>query len=40
LAPIVGTLGIGIMNSAAFLLLANNNPEVGERKEMELTIEV
>jgi hypothetical protein len=26
----VGTLGIGIMNSTAFSLLANNNPEVDE----------
>jgi hypothetical protein len=30
LAPTVGTLGIGIMNSMAFLLLANNSPEVDE----------
>jgi hypothetical protein len=28
LAPIVGTLGVGIMNSTAFLLLANSSPEV------------
>jgi hypothetical protein len=34
----VGSLGIGIMNSMAFSLLANNNPEVNESKEMELTI--
>jgi hypothetical protein len=26
------------MNSMAFLLLANSNPEVGENLEMELTI--
>jgi hypothetical protein len=30
LAPTVGTLGVGIMNSKAFLLLANRNPEVDE----------
>jgi hypothetical protein len=34
----VGTLGIGIMNSIAFSLLANNNPEVDESKEMDLMI--
>jgi hypothetical protein len=34
----VGTLGVGIMNLMAFSLLANSNPEVDERKEMELTI--
>jgi hypothetical protein len=34
----VGTLGVGIMNSMAFLLLANSNPEVDESQEMELTI--
>jgi hypothetical protein len=28
--PTVGTLGIGIMNSTAFLLSANNNPQVDE----------
>jgi hypothetical protein len=28
LAPTVGTLGIGIMNSTAFSLLANNNSKV------------
>jgi hypothetical protein len=33
----MGTLGIGIMNSTAFLLLANSNPEVDENQEMELT---
>jgi hypothetical protein len=38
LAPTVGTLGIGIMNSMAFSLLANSNPEVDENQEMELTI--
>jgi hypothetical protein len=35
----VGTLGVGIMNSTAFSLLANNNPEVDENQKMELTIE-
>jgi hypothetical protein len=30
LAPTVGTLGVGIMNSMAFLLLANSNSEVDE----------
>jgi hypothetical protein len=30
LAPTVGTLGIGIMNSTTFSPLANNNSEVGE----------
>jgi hypothetical protein len=39
LAPTVGILGVGIMNSTTFLLLANINPEVDENKEMELTIE-
>jgi hypothetical protein len=34
----MGTLGIGIMNSTAFSLLANSNPEVDESQEMELTI--
>jgi hypothetical protein len=34
----VGTLGVGIMNSMAFSLLANNNPEVDENQKMELTI--
>jgi hypothetical protein len=34
----VGTLGVGIMNSAAFSLLANSNPEVDKSQEMELTI--
>jgi hypothetical protein len=33
----MGTLGIGIMNSTAFLLLASNNPEVDKNQEMELT---
>jgi hypothetical protein len=32
LAPTVGTLGVGIMNSTAFLLLANSNPEVDENQ--------
>jgi hypothetical protein len=30
LAPTVGTLGVGIMNSTAFSLSANNSPEVDE----------
>jgi hypothetical protein len=34
----VGTLGVGIINSTAFLLLANNSPEVDENQKMELTI--
>jgi hypothetical protein len=38
LAPTVGILGVGIMNSTAFLLLANSNLEVDESQEMELTI--
>jgi hypothetical protein len=33
----VGTLGVGIMNSMAFSLLASNNPGVHENQEMELT---
>jgi hypothetical protein len=28
LAPTVGILGVGVMNSMAFLLSANNNPKV------------
>jgi hypothetical protein len=36
--PTVGTLGVGIMNSTAFSLLANSNPTVDESQEMELTI--
>jgi hypothetical protein len=32
LALTVGTLGVGIMNSMAFLLLASSNPEVNEIK--------
>jgi hypothetical protein len=32
------TLGVGIMNSTAFLLLSNNNPEVDKNQKMELTI--
>jgi hypothetical protein len=39
LAPTVGTLGVGNLNSTAFSLLANSNPEVDESQEMELTIE-
>jgi hypothetical protein len=38
LALTVGTLGVGIMNSTAFLLLAYSNPEVNENQEIELTI--
>jgi hypothetical protein len=34
----MGTLGVGIMNSMAFSLLADSNPEVDENQEMELTI--
>jgi hypothetical protein len=34
----VGTLGVGIMNSMAFSLLANSNPEIDENQEMELMI--
>jgi hypothetical protein len=37
LALTVGTLGVGIMNSMAFLLLASNNPDFDENQEMELT---
>jgi hypothetical protein len=33
----VGTLGVGIMNSTAFSLLANRNPEIDENQEVELT---
>jgi hypothetical protein len=33
----MGTLGIGIMNSMDFSLLANSIPEVDENKKMELT---
>jgi hypothetical protein len=39
LALTVGTLGVGIMNSTAFSLLANNNPEANKNQKMELTIE-
>jgi hypothetical protein len=34
----VGRLGVGIMDSMAFLLLANSNPEVDKNQKMELTI--
>jgi hypothetical protein len=34
----MGTLGVGIMNSTAFSLLANSNLEVDKNQEMELTI--
>jgi hypothetical protein len=39
LAPTVGTLGVEIMNSTAFSLLANNSAEFDKNQEMELTIE-
>jgi hypothetical protein len=38
LAPTVGTLGVGIMNSMAFSLLANSSAGTDENQEMELTI--
>jgi hypothetical protein len=38
LAPTVASKGVGIMNSTAFSLLANNNAEVDENQKMELTI--
>jgi hypothetical protein len=38
LALTVGTRGVGIMNSTAFSLLANSNPEVDENQEMDLMI--
>jgi hypothetical protein len=34
----MGTMGVGIMNSTAFSLLANINPEVDENQKIELTI--
>jgi hypothetical protein len=34
----VGTLGVGIMNSTAFSLLANSSAELDGSQEMELTI--
>jgi hypothetical protein len=34
----MGTLGVGIMNSTAFSLLANGSSEVDENQKMELTI--
>jgi hypothetical protein len=34
----MGTMGIGIMNSTAFSLLANSNPKVNKNQAMELTI--
>jgi hypothetical protein len=33
----MGTLGVGIMNSTTFSLLANSSPEVDENKKMEMT---
>jgi hypothetical protein len=38
LVLIVGSLGVGIMNSMAFSLLANSSIEVDENQEMKLTI--
>jgi hypothetical protein len=38
LALTMGTLGVGIMNLTAFLLLANSSAGIDENKEMELTI--
>jgi hypothetical protein len=35
----MGTLGVGIMNSTTFSLLANSSLEVDENQKMELTIE-
>jgi hypothetical protein len=34
----MGSLGVGIMNSMAFSLLANSSTKVNENQEMELTI--
>jgi hypothetical protein len=34
----VGILGVGVMNSTAFLLLANNSAGINESQETELTI--
>jgi hypothetical protein len=36
----VGTLGVGIMNSMAFLLLASSSAGIEEKEEMELTIRI
>jgi hypothetical protein len=38
LAPTVGILGVRIMNSTVFSLLANNSAEVDKNQEMELTV--
>jgi hypothetical protein len=38
LALTVGTLGVGIMNSMAFSLLASSSAGIEEKEEMELTI--
>jgi hypothetical protein len=38
LVPTVGILGVGIMNSTAFSLLANSSSELDGTQEMELTI--
>jgi hypothetical protein len=34
----VGTLGVEVMNSTTFSLLANSSPEVGKNRKMELTV--
>jgi hypothetical protein len=39
LAPTVGTLGVGIMNSMAFSLFANSSPEVDENQKFFGTID-
>jgi hypothetical protein len=36
----MGTLGVGIMNSAAFSLLANSNGGIDENQEVEVQSEV
>jgi hypothetical protein len=38
LAPTIGIVGVGIMNSMAFSLLANSSIEVDKNQEMELII--
>jgi hypothetical protein len=38
LAPTVGTLGVGIINSTAFLLLANSSAGINGNQETEMTI--
>jgi hypothetical protein len=39
LVPTVENLGVGIMNSTAFSLVANSSAGIDENQEMELTIE-